>query len=234
MMRRSLAVLALSVLVAVAVPLTVTALSLNVGATGGAGLSIGSTTNPNETGAARVAAVGGLAVQFYPLSVGKIDLGLSAGAEYAYLNFHGVINNISIPYLGTTALTTDSTYNYVNFSAGLAGRVPISNSIMADLTVGGFVGDFLSGSAKYSYNPQIAAAGLTSGTQTLDSTTTAKLNWGLQFTGGVDFKLAKNLWLSPVIEYNLGLSNTDNESGYQYKETFSSLTAQIGAKYSLF
>jgi len=226
--------LVLAASLAVALPLAVSAVGLGVEAKAGGGLALGTTSNPNQTGDVRWGGMGGIDFDVYLLSIGGFDVGASAGAEYSYLTFHGVLSNISAGPLGTTTLTSDSTYRYVNFPVALVGRMPLSSSMNLSLRAGGFIGYFLGGSSDNSYNPQIPLAGLTNGTVTLDSSTTVQWEYGLHFTGGVDIGLGSGLFFSPSIVFDLGLTNTTNTSGYQYSDTFWSLTAMLGIKYNFF
>ena len=224
----------LVILAMLSLPSAAGALGLDVEAKAGGGLTAGTTSNPNQTGSPRGGLQGAVDLDLLLLSIGSVDLGISVGAEYSYLTFHGVVSNISAGPLGTTTLTSDSTYNYLNIPVAFVGRVPLSDMLRLTFRAGGFIGYFLGGSSNNTYSPEIPLAGLTNGTTTLNSSTTVQWEYGLHFTGGADIRLNGNLFLSPSIVFDMGLTNTTNSPGYQYSDTFWSLTAMIGIKYGIF
>ncbi len=95
-MRKTLAVLILLGLVAFALPMTAAALGLDVEAKAGAGIGLGTTDNPDITGSPRLSAGGGVGLDFYLISLGPVDLGLSAGVEYSHSTFHYTWSNVRI------------------------------------------------------------------------------------------------------------------------------------------
>ena len=105
------------------------------------------------------------------------------------------------------------------------------------LRAGMFIGHFLGGSASLSYNNGNPFSFPTS--STLDSSNTVVGEYGLHFTGGLDIALGSGLALTPGIQFDMGLTNTEgaNPSGaavaYPYKDTFWSITATIGIKYTV-
>jgi hypothetical protein len=214
----------------VSFPFAARAMGLDVEVKAGAGLALGSTTNPNQTGTIGLAGLGGLDLDLFLFNAGGFDVGIAAGAEFSYMLTHGALS-INAGVLGNTTLNSDATVYYINVPVALVARVPLNDSLFLALRAGGYGGYFLSGSANNTYNPEIPLAGLTNGTVTLNSNTTNQWEWGLHFTGGVDIKLSGNLFLSPSIVFDLGLTNTTATSGYQYKDTFWSLTGMVGLKY---
>lgn len=222
----------LPILVALAMlslPLAAGAMGLDVEAKGAGGLALGSTNNPDESGSPRAGFAGGIDFDLFLFTVGPVDLGLSAGAEYNYLTFHGTLNNFfGIP--GVTQ-TSDSNYSYLQFPIALVGRVPLTQSLDLTLRAGAFIGHFLGGSATFSYN----SAGPFPPSATLDSSNTIVGEYGLHFTGGVDIGLGSNFALSPAVQFDMGLTNTNGGiPGYAYSDTFWSITATIGVKYTVF
>jgi hypothetical protein len=227
-MRKRLLVLILLGLVTIGLPMTAAALGLDVEAKGGAGVALGTTDNTSVAGAARLAAGGGAGVDLYLLSLGSIDLGVSAGAEYSYLTFHSVWSN----FQGAgTDQTADSTYGYLNLPITLVCRVPLSQSIQVVVHAGGYIGYFLGGSSNLTYNPQFGP--FVNGTQTLDSSNTIQWEYGLHFTAGADIALGGNLALAPAVQFDMGLTDTSVNTPFSFKDTFWSLTAIVGIKYKV-
>jgi hypothetical protein len=218
----------------VVLPLSAGALGLDVEAKVGGGLALGSTNNPDEGGSPRAGFLGGVGVDVYLLKAGPVDLGVSVGAEYDYLMFHGTYNNFAFP--GETQ-TSDSTYNYLYFPISLVGRVPLTQSLDLTLRAGAFIGHFLGGSANLTYSTEVPP-NLVNGTQTLNSSTTLVGEYGLHFTGGLDIALSKSLALSPGVQFDMGLTNTNAVSptggAYTYSDTFWAITATFGIKYNVF
>ncbi|HUX13358.1 MAG TPA: outer membrane beta-barrel protein [Spirochaetia bacterium] len=226
-MRRNTIVLV--VLALLAAPLTARALGLQVEARGGAGIALGSTNNANTTGTPQFAADGALVLDLTALSVGPLSIGLSAGAEYSYMNFHSVTSN----FFSATTLTSDSTYSYLNIPVAIVGHLKLPAGLGLTLRAGGYAGYFLSGQAKNSYNPQ--SAFFTNGTVTLDSTNTVQWSYGLHFTAGPDFSIGPGLTFSPSLELNWGLTDiTVDKTGNAFKDALSPLTANVGIRYALF
>lgn len=236
-MHRNTLAIALIAVITLFVPVAAGALSVNVAARAGGGIGLGSSSNSNISGSPRFALNTGAVVDLYAVSVGPLSLGLSAGAEYGYWNFHGE-NSSYLPSAFPPATpagkqVTDSVYNYVNFPVAIIGHLKLSKLALT-VRLGGFGGYFLSGKTNYTISGLPAGNG--SGTTTLGSSTTVQWNWGLYFSAGPDFSLGPRLMLSPSIEYYLGLSDTSVNSSTNgtSKDTLSALTANIGLKYSLF
>jgi hypothetical protein len=227
-----LAVLFASLLIFV-IPLAA-APGLSIEARGGAGITLGTSSDPNSTGSAALAAGGGLVLDCYALSFGSFSLGLSAGAEYAMLDFHGVSSNYLASSFGPgITLTSDSAYNYILIPVAIVGHFELPAGTGLTLRAGGFAGYFLGGQSKDSYAPQFPPY-LTNGTNTLDTSNTAQWEYGLHFSGGPDFKLGSRFTFSPSLEFNMGLTNTSVVTLVNpWDVTFWSLVCNIGFKYEL-
>jgi hypothetical protein len=227
-MRKGHLVPILICLLAIGLPMAVAALGLDVEAKGGAGVALGTTDNSSVTGAARLAAGGGVGVDFYLVTLGSIDLGLSTGVEYSYLTFHSTWNNFQFP---GEVQTTDATYNYVNVPIAVVGSVAISPSIRFVGRAGAFIGFFLNGSANNTYSqPPIP-----NNTTTLDSSNTIGMEYGLHFTAGTDIGLGGALAVCPALQFDMGLTDTSVNGGAagNFKDTFWSLTLVVGIKYTV-
>jgi hypothetical protein len=217
-----------ALLSAFAIPLAASP-ALQVEARGGAGITLGTSSNSNATGSAALAAGGGLVLDFYAVNLGPVALGISAGAEYAALNFHGVTSNfMSSP----VTQTSDSLYNYLMIPVALVGHIEVSPNVGLTLRAGGFAGYFLGGSSTLSYSPYNPGFPTSA---TLDSSNTSQWEYGLHFSGGPDIKLGSRLTFSPSLEFNAGLSNAEVITVYNpYTVTFWSLVANVGIKYAIF
>jgi hypothetical protein len=237
-MRKFWLTIVLGGLIALALPLSAGALGMDVEAKVAGGLALGSTTNPDESGSPRAGLAGGVGLDLFLLKAGPVDLGIAVGAEYDYLTFHGVLNNFESALVGPgITQTSDSVYQYLQFPISLVGRIPITQSIDVTLRAGAFIGHFLGGSATLSYNDN--PGGIFPTSQTLNSATTIVGEYGLHFTGGADIALSNSLALSPAVQLDMGLTNTQatNPSGapgqYPYSDTFWSITVTVGIKYKV-
>jgi hypothetical protein len=233
-MRHLLFTLVLAALVALALPLAAGAIGLDVEAKIAGGLALGSTTNPDESGSPRAGFAGAVGVDLFLLKAGPVDLGVSAGAEYDYLTFYGTLNNF-FGFPGLTQ-TSQSNYSYLYIPIDVVGRIPLTKSLDLTLRAGGFIGHFLGGSTTLTYN----MAGPFPSSATLNSSNTLVGEYGLHFTGEADIALSRALALSPGLQFNMGLTNIQavNPNGlpgaYPYSDTFWSITATIGIKYTAF
>jgi hypothetical protein len=227
-MRKRVFILSLLGFLAIGLPMTAAALGLDLEAKAAAGIALGSTDNSSVTGAARMAAGGGVGVDLFLLTLGPIDLGLSTGVEYSYLTFHSVWSNFPFPGVDQT---TDSTYNYINVPIALVGRVPIGSSLRLVVRAGAFIGYFLSGSANNTYSNPIVP----SNTTTLNSDTTIQWNYGLHLTAGTDIALGGSLAIAPALQFDMGLADTsvNGPLAGDFKDTFWSLTLVVGIKYNV-
>jgi hypothetical protein len=231
--------LVLAALVALALPVAAGAIGLDVEGKVAGGLALGSTTNPNETGSPRAGLAGGIGVDLFLLKAGPVDLGISVGAEYDYLMFHGVLSNFASADFGPgITQTSDSVYQYLQFPVSIVGRFSLTQSLAVTLRAGAFMGYFLGGSSTLSYNTN--PFGMLPTSSTLNSSTTLVGEYGLHFTGGLDIALSKSLALSPAAQFDMGLTNTQATNptlapgAYPYSDTFWSITATIGIKYTAF
>jgi hypothetical protein len=228
-MRKLLCILMLLGLVTIGVPMTAAALGLDVEAKGGAGIGLGTTDNKDITGAPRLSGGAGIDADVYLFSAGPVELGISVGVDYSYLSFHSTWKNyLSQP----TEQTTDSKYSYINFPIMVVGSMPINPSLRLVAKAGGFIGYFLSGTADFTYNPQFGP--FTNGSADLDSSNTIRMEYGLNFTAGVDIAIATNLWVSPALLFNMGLTDTTKPVGpTDFKDTFWALSLVVGIKYKV-
>jgi hypothetical protein len=227
-MRKTHLVLMLLCVAVIGLPVTVSGLGLDIEAKGGAGVALGATDNPDITGAARLAAGGGVGIDLYLMNAGPVDLGLSTGVEYSYLTFHSAWNNFQFP---GEVQTTDATYNYVNVPIALIGSIPIRASIRFVARAGAFIGFFLNGTANNTYSqPPIP-----NNTATLDSSNTIGMEYGLHFTAGPDINLGGSLSIEPALQFDMGLTDTSVNGGAagNFKDTFWSLTLMVGIKYKV-
>jgi len=230
-MRNRLFILILLGFLTIGLPMTAAALGMDVEAKAGAGVALGTTDNTSVTGAARMAAGGGVGIDLYLLNLGSIDLGVSVGAEYSYLTFHSTWSSYTQgPF--TSDQTADSNYGYLNIPIALVGRVPLTPSIQVVVRAGGFIGYFLGGTSNLSYNPQITGV-FVNGPQTLDTSNTNQWEYGLHFTAGTDIALGGSLIIAPALQFDMGLTDTtvNSTAAGNFKDTFWSLTLVVGIKY---
>jgi hypothetical protein len=229
-MRKWLFIVLLLGLVTIGVPMTAAALGLDVEAKAGAGIGLGTTDNSDITGAARLAADGGIGVDLYLLVVGPVDLGLSTGVDYSYLTFHSTWSNF---FGQPTDQTTDATYNYINVPIALVGSMPLNPTLRLVVRAGAFIGYFLNGTADVTYTPELGGP-FTNGSVDLDSSNTIRMEYGLHFTAGVDWDLGGGLAVAPALQFDMGLTDTSkNSTGNDFNDTFWSLTLMVGIKYKV-
>jgi hypothetical protein len=233
-MRRTKLLLSLVIALLLVSAFGLSALGLDVELKGGGGLAMGSTDDPNKTGSVRYALDAGLSLDLFLFQPGSMAFGITAGAGYANLNFHGVWENFPNPIPPnippTTTQTSDSTYNYLLFPFGLAGKFGIGKRSLT-VRAGGFVGYFLSGTSHTTYNPVI---GLPTDTK-LSSADTELWMYGLSFYGGLDLFRWGKLSIVPSLQFDLGLSDTTVNLAFPpaSKDTSWALTANVGIRYSL-
>lgn len=233
--------LVLAALIALALPLAAGAIGLDVEANAGAGLGLGSTNNSAETGSPRLALQGGLEADLFLLSLGPVDLGISTGLEYDNMTNHGIVNFPPPPVAFT--INSDNNYVYLIVPFALTSRIPLSQSLSLSLRAGGFFGHFMGGQSTNITNS--LAPG--SSSLTFDSSNVPTTLLGLHFSGGADVRLAGNLFLSPSVVFNMGLTNITsvpplafNQNNYTfvdgktYTDSLWSLTLMIGLKYNVF
>jgi hypothetical protein len=228
-MRNRLFILILLGFLTIGLPMTAAALGLDVEAKAGAGLSLGTTDNSDATGAARMAAGGGVGIDLYVVKLGPVDLGIAFGVEYSYLNFHSTWTN----FLPGVDQTADSNYGYLNIPIALVGRMPLTQSIQVVVSAGVFFGDFLGGNSNDTYNPNIGQ----NGHQPLDSSNTYPWEYGLHVTAGTDLALGGGLLFAPALQFDMGFTDTTKPiplpNGTNFKDTFWSLTLVVGIKYNV-
>jgi hypothetical protein len=219
------------------------ALGLDVELKGGGGMAMGTTDDPDKTGKLRYALGAGLGLDLFLFEPGSMAFGVTAGAGYANLNYHGIWENYPAQPFAPPATTTqnsDSAYNYLLFPFGLVGKFAMG---ARSLTVrgGGFVGYFLGGTTDLDYETESALNGWVSGEFDLDDSNTDLLMYGLSFYAGLDVFSRGKLSITPSLEFNLGLSDTtvDQEIAPSViyppasKDTFWALTANVGIRYSI-
>ena len=214
--------------------LGLSALGLDIEIKGGGGMSMGTTDDSNKSGELRYALDAGLSLDLFLFEPGSMAFGISAGAGYTNLNFHGVWENYPNPVPPfiplTSTQTSDSKYNYLMFPFGLAGKFSFDARSLT-VRAGGFVGYFLSGTSKQSYNPVIPLPT----EATLDSSNTELWMYGLSFYTGLDLFRMGRFSVVPSLEFNLGLTDTTVNLAFPppSKDTFWALTANVGIRYSL-
>jgi hypothetical protein len=220
------------------------ALGLDVELKGGGGMAMGTTDDPDKTGKLRYALGAGLGLDLFLFEPGSMAFGVTAGAGYANLNYHGIWENYpSMPFSPppeVTTQTSDNSYNYLFFPFGLVGKFGIGARSLA-VRGGGFIGYFLKGTTDLKYATQDAGNTWVNGEYDLDDSNTESLMYGLSFYAGLDVFSRGKLSITPSLEFNLGLSDTtvDQEiaPGVIYppasKDTFWALTANVGIRYSI-
>jgi len=235
-MRRTKLLLSLVMVLLLVAAFGLSALGLDVELKGGGGLAMGTTDDSNKSGEVRYALSAGLSLDFYLLELGRLSLGLSGGAGYANLHYHGVWENFPNPAPPpvTVTQTSDSTYNYIFFPVAVVGKLAVGSSHSLTLRGGGFAGYFLSGTSDLTYNPEVPFV-LVNGEQPLDDTNTEQWMYGLSFYAGMDLLGKGRLSIVPSLELNLGLTDTTIDLPFPpaSKDTFWALTANVGIRYSL-
>ncbi len=235
-MRRTKLVLSLVMAMLLASAIGLSALGLDVELKGGAGLAMGTTDDPNKSGEVRYALDAGLTLDLFILQPGSMAFGISAGAGYANLNFHGVDPGLIDPIDFTpTTQTSDSTYNYVLFPVALVGKFGIGAHHSLVVRGGGFAAYFLSGSTDLTYNPETTV--FTDGPHTFNDTIQDTELWmyGLSFYAGLNLFTRGRLSISPSLEFNMGLTDTTINAAQPTpsKDTSWALTANVGIRYNI-
>lgn len=229
-MHRRFGVLVLAGLAVMALPMAAAALGLDVEAKGGAGFALGSTDNKDVAGSPRLAAQGGIGVDLYVLTVGPVDLGLSAGAEYAYLTTHSTWKNFAgYP----VQQTTDGRYNYLIFPVSIGARYALTQSVDMTANVGAFIGYFLNGKFDLGWSPEIPPYFQDSKNNKFDSDKVKQMEYGLHVAAGADIRILPNVSVSPALQLDMGLTDItpNNATNGSFDDTLWSLTAMVGIKY---
>lgn len=237
-MRRMILLSALAAAMLLGGALSVAALGLDVELKAGGGMAMGTTDDADKSGELRWALGAGLTADLFLLEAGPLALGVSAGAGYANLHYHGVWENYpSAPFtpVGTTTQTSDSAYNYLMLPAALVGRFATRGGRALTARAGGFAGYFLSGASDLSYDPANPAQGWIDGEVTLDDTNTELWMYGLTFSAAVDLMSIGRLTIVPSLQFDLGLTDTSLDLPYPpaSKDTFWALTANVGIRYAV-
>ena len=191
------------------------ALGLDIEAKGGAGIGLGSTTSSTITGSPLLAAGGGIGVDVFLFEAGPVNLGIAAGAEYAYLSQHSEDS--------ATTVKEDAQYNYLYVPLSLVGSVPLG-PVNLVVHVGGFAGYFLSGKAI-----NITFGGSPVADATLDTSNTAQWEYGIHVALGADIPLMSGLSIAPAVQLDYGL--TDITTTQSSKDTLASLALMVAIKY---
>lgn len=214
--------------------LGLSALGLDIEVKGGGGMAMGTTDDPDKSGELRWALDAGLSLDLYLLELGRLSLGLSGGAGYANLNYHGVDPNVYDPIdAAFTTQTSDSSYNYVLFPAGLVAKLGIGARHSLTVRGGGFAGYFLSGTSDLTYNPETTL--FNNGSVKLDDSNTELWMYGLSFYAGLDLLSKGRMSITPSLEFNIGLTDTsiDAMQPTPSKDTFWALTVNFGIRYGI-
>jgi hypothetical protein len=217
--------------------LGLSALGLDVELKGGGGMAMGTTDDPDKSGALRYALSAGLSLDLFLLEPGSLAFGISAGAGYTNLHYHAVWENYPPPVPPPpppTTQTSDSAYNYLMFPFGLVGKFAIGSRALT-VRGGGFVGYFLGGTTELEYATEVPLIGWVNGEYDLDDSNTELWMYGLSFYAGLDVFSKGKLSITPSLEFNLGLSDTTVDQAYPpaSKDTFWALTANVGIRYSI-
>jgi hypothetical protein len=233
-MRKTTVLLFLAAVMFLGGALGLAALGLDVELKAGGGMAMGTTDDANKSGEVRWALNAGVALDLFVLEMGRAALGVSAGAGYANLHFHGVWENLVDPFDFTpTTQTSDSEYNYLLFPVALVGRIDLGKERALTVRGGGFAGYFLTGTSDLSYNPETTV--FTNGEQPLDDSNTEQWMYGLSFYAGLNLRSKGRLSIVPSLQFDLGLTDTTVDLPFPpaSKDTFWALTANVGIRYSL-
>jgi hypothetical protein len=229
-MRKTKLLLFLVVAMLLGAAFGLSALGLDLELKGGGGLAMGTTDDPNKSGEVRYALDAGLTLDFFVLKLGPLSLGVSGGAGYANLHYHGVDKGIPAP----TTQTSDSEYNYLLFPVALVGKFNVGARHSLTVRGGGFAGYFLSGTSDLTYNPEVPPF-FTNGEVALDNSNTEPWMYGLSFYAGLNLCGKGRLSFTPSLEFDVGLTDTsiNAKQPTPSKDTFWALTANVGIRYSL-
>ena len=235
-MNKRFCLLLIAALLFMGMPLVVGAIGLDVSVQVGGGAAMGTSDDANKSGKLRWAAGGGLALDIYVLELNKLSVGVSSGADYVLQNYYGETTGITIPILpSTTTRTSESRYNYLNIPFTLVGMLELNENLSLTVRAGGFAGYFLGGKVDNTYTTEWAPF-YVNGEVDLDDTNTEQWQYGLRFAVGMDFLKKGKVTLFPLIQFDMGLTDTsiDSMQPRPSKDTFWALTVNVGAKYSLF
>lgn len=234
-MRKTTVLLSAAALMLLAAGAQLLALGLDAELKAGGGMAMGTTDDANKSGELRYALEAALTLDLLLVQTERLALGVSAGAGYANLNYHGVDPGVYDPIdTAFTTQTSDSAYNYVLVPAGIVARLRVGSLPALAIRAGGFAGYFLSGTSDLTYDPNTTL--FTDGEVALDDTNTELWMYGLSFYAGMELWNWGKLSIVPSLQFDIGLTDTsiDAMQPTPSKDTFWALTANVGVRYSLF
>jgi hypothetical protein len=244
-MKKSAVLLSLTLMMLLGGTAGLCALGLDLELTAGGGMAMGTTDDADKSGALRYALVAGVAADLYLLEWPRASFGLSVGAGYANLHYHGVDSAVPNPFFplgpATVTQTSDSTYNYVLIPVTLVGRTQLGGQRALTVRAGGFAGYFLSGTTDLTYSEELDTAhgypadAYSNGPQDLNNTNTEQWMYGLSLYAGLDLLSKGRISVVPSLQFDIGLTDTsiDSMQPTPSNDTFWYLTANVGIRYSL-
>ena len=210
---------------------------LVVGFRGFYGFAGGSTDDPGKTGDIGSSVGGGLAVQYYFITKGRMNLGLASGLDYVYLRYDSESTLNTLLLIGQdTALKAQTSYSYLTVPLTIRALYEINEKLALTADAGAFLGIFLGGKSDNDYTPETPLIGITDGDEDLNKDTTEAMDIGLRFAAGLAIDVSKKLKLTPGILFDLGLKDTskDQQLVTPSKDTFWKLTGMVTFVYELF
>ena len=212
---------------------------LVVGFRGFYGFAGGSTDDPGKTGDIGSSVGGGLSVQYYFITKGRMNLGLASGLDYVHLRYdsESTLNTSSVPGIPyDTALNAQTSYSYLTVPLTIRALYAINEKLALTADAGAFLGLFLGGKSNNDYTPETPLLGITDGVEDLNKDTTESMDIGLRFAAGLAMDVSKKLKLTPGILFDLGLKDTskDQQLVTPSKDTFWKLTGMVTFVYELF
>ena len=207
---------------------------LVVGFRGFYGFAGGSTDDPGKTGDIGSSVGGGLAVQYYFITKGRMNLGLASGLDYVHLRYDSESTLNTLLLIGQdTALEAQTSYSYLTVPLTIRALYEINEKLAFTADAGAFLGIFLGGKSVNDYEPEFL---LTDGVEDLNKDTTESMDIGLRFAAGLAMDVSKKLKLTPGILFDLGLKDTskDQQLVTPSRDTFWKLTGMVTFVYELF
>jgi hypothetical protein len=213
--------------------------NFGIGIRGVGGFAGGTTDSDAKTGKLGISAGGGVSLEYYFAKIRNMQLGLSTGVEYVYFSYKSETTfTTPAPFSQPTELNANTNYSYLTIPITLKGIFPLRSRNNLTVELGPFIGIFLDGKSKNTYNPEEPLLGLVNGENDLNEDTTEQMEYGIRAAVSLVMDIGENLFFTPGVKFDFGFTDTSKDVPMSpvpsSKDTFWKLSAVAGIVYTLF
>ena len=213
--------------------------NFGIGIRGVGGFAGGTTNSDAKTGKLGYSIGGGVSLEYYFAKIRNMQLGLSTGVEYVYFAYKSETTfTPPAPFDTPTELKANTNYSYLTIPFTMKGILQLRSKNHLTVELGPFIGIFLDGKSKNTYDPEQPAIGLVNGESDLSKETTEQIEYGIRAAANIVIDLGENLFFTPGLKLDFGLTDTSKDVPLSpvpsSKDTFWKLTAVAGLVYTLF